>query len=64
MSDFFIASFPGKCAVGDRILAGDTVRYVDGELTHDECANPKNLTVIDDGKLHKFEGTSLDDMGF
>lgn len=35
----FTASYDGPCAGGDRIDAGDQVRYVDGELFHEDCAD-------------------------
>lgn len=38
MSAVFQAKYPGRCAdCGERIEAGDAVRYVDDELVHDAC---------------------------
>lgn len=38
MSKPFAAGFPGRCAYGDAIEVGDTIRYdEDGELAHITC---------------------------
>lgn len=35
----FTAKYSGRCAgdCGDSIVPGDAVRYVDGDLVHDDC---------------------------
>jgi len=68
MAEGFAARYPGRCAAGDAIEPGDTVRFVpsaedEGDvLIHEHCL-PEHVTEVD-GKRHKFQGTSLEEMGY
>lgn len=42
----FEAAFPGPCAHGDWIEAGQEVRYVDDELQHVKCSAAEEVAAI------------------
>lgn len=56
----FLAKYAGRCAAGDSIEPGDELEYVDDVLVHVGC-KPREDT---DDKPSKFQGTSLEEMGY
>jgi hypothetical protein len=62
-SKAFEARFPGRDpACGERIEVGDRVMYVGTVLVHEACAADAPAGQSD--KPTKFEGTTLEDMGY
>lgn len=56
----FVARYPGKCSNCFRpIEAGQEVAYVDDELVHVQVCEAAT-----EAKPTKFQGTSLDEMGY
>lgn len=53
----FLAKYDGPCARGDQVAAGDRVTYEEGQIVHVECHR-------DEPKPTKFQGSTLDEMGY
>lgn len=60
----FEAKYPGVCGAecGDGIAPGDQVLYVGTVLVHEWCSHSAPAGQKD--KPTKFEGTTLEDMGY
>lgn len=65
MSAIFEARFPGRCAQGDYIEPGESIRYGEqNTVEHVECPDPTAVAAAKTDRPSRFEGTSIDEMGY
>lgn len=65
MSRAFPAQYKGECmsGCGEEIEEGQLIVNIGGqEYVHEGCQ--KRLVADEDGKRHKFQGTTLEEMGY